>query len=230
MACRGVHFAITDEQRDRLLSLKTDDDRVDYVQENIEKDAMGGEVEHSFETVVAPPVPGGPNIFVIGGGSESDEIGAELAESMGGGVVRIASVDTPKSGPSDPTYAETDKAWDAIHRCLAEWSPEINGGALDGQGSPPLNLCILGGLRILESEERYIIRLIEPAEIIELSKALEPITKDWLHGRYVKHCDGAWPEFGEDDFEYTWVWFEGLRDFYSRVASTDRAVIFTVDQ
>ena len=48
--------------------------------------------------------------------------------------------------------------------------------------------------------------------------------------RYFKHCDGAWPEFGEDDFEFTWEWFVPLLDFFARTASTGRSVIFSVDQ
>ena len=35
--------------------------------------------------------------------------------------------------------AETDKAWDAIHRCLTD------GTLACGNGSFPLNRCILGG-------------------------------------------------------------------------------------
>lgn len=230
MACRGVHFAITEEQRDHLLGLHNDDDRVDYVQSVIEEEAMGGEFEHSYQTVVMPPVPGGGNIFVVGGDSGSDDIGAEMAEAFGSGLVRIESKEIPQSDPSEPTYAETDKAWDAIHRCLSEWSPEVNGGVLDEQGSPPLNLCILGGRKVMDSENRYIIKLIEPDQVGQLSAALEPITKDWMRERYFKYCDGAGPEFGEDDFEYTWQWFVPLRDFFAGTASTDRAVIFTVDQ
>lgn len=230
MACRGVHFAITEKQRDHLLGLGNDDDRVDYVQRVVEKEAMGGEFEHSYKTVVDPPEPGAGNIFVVGGGSESDDIGAELAKGLGSGVVRIESKGIPQSETSEPTYAETDKAWDAIHRCLSEWSPTVNDGALDRQGSPPLNLCVLGGRKIMDSEERYIIRLLEPLQVVELSVALEPITKDWMRERYFKHCNGAWPEFGEDDFEYTWGWFEHLRAFFARTVSTSRAVIFSVDQ
>jgi hypothetical protein len=37
MARLGVHFVLTDEQRAKLLSLKTDSDRLDYLQEDIEQ-------------------------------------------------------------------------------------------------------------------------------------------------------------------------------------------------
>lgn len=36
MASRGVHFALTKEQREHLLGLKKDEDRIEYVQETIE--------------------------------------------------------------------------------------------------------------------------------------------------------------------------------------------------
>jgi hypothetical protein len=34
----------------------------------------------------------------------------------------------------------------------------------------------------------------------------------------------------EQDFEYTWEWFVGLREFWQRAAAENRAVLFTVDQ
>jgi hypothetical protein len=51
-----------------------------------------------------------------------------------------------------------------------------------------------------------------------------------LRRRYFKHCKGAWPEYGEEDFEYTWGWFQDMRGFFERVAGGGRAVIFTADQ
>ncbi len=49
MACRGVHFAITDAQREHLLALKSDSERIDYLQLVIEKEAMGS--GHELESV-----------------------------------------------------------------------------------------------------------------------------------------------------------------------------------
>jgi hypothetical protein len=37
-------------------------------------------------------------------------------------------------------------------------------------------------------------------------------------------------EKNEDDFQYTWDWFNEVKAFYIKVASTDKSVIFTVDQ
>lgn len=36
MACRGVFFALSPAQRERLLALRTDSDRLEYIQEDIE--------------------------------------------------------------------------------------------------------------------------------------------------------------------------------------------------
>lgn len=241
MACRGVHFAISDEQREHLLGFSNDDDRVDYVQRVIEKVAMGGGSGHGLETIVEPPTPNGPSIFVVGGEQESDEHGPDLAKAMGAGLVRVTGTESVPLDSPDDSFAETDVAWDAIHRCLGEFPPDTayfyevsaDAGAWarpEEYGTYPLKQCVLGGRRISDDDSRYIIRLIEPNEVVDLARALEPITKEWMRERYFYHCRGAWPEFGEEDFEFTWEWFERLRTFLVRVAPTDRSVIFTVDQ
>lgn len=181
MVARGVHFAITAEQRAGLESQTDDQERVYFVQEKIEE-------------------------------------------------------------PWDRNHLqETDKAWDAIHRSLSEWpantphfypvTPEHGAYALpEDHGSYPLKLAVLGGKRLQESEDSYFIRLIEPSEVVNLVPALKAIAKDDLRTRYFRHCKGAWPEYGEEDFEYTWEYFELLRDFFEKMAGNGRTVIFTVDQ
>ncbi len=47
MACRGVFFALSSSQKDHLVSLRTDDERLEYIQENVE--AAWDEV-HLLET------------------------------------------------------------------------------------------------------------------------------------------------------------------------------------
>ncbi len=163
---QGTHFALTDEQREKLLNLASDEDRIDYVIEDIEE--------------------------------EWDE---EFTQ-------------------------ETDKAWDAIHRSLTEQPP--NTPELDAEcGEYPLKLCILGG-RPLVPNEAATIRLIEANEVSDLARALDPITKEWLAEKYWTHCKGAWPEYGEEDLEYTWDWFCKLREFFRRAAKAQRCVISTV--
>jgi hypothetical protein len=181
MGCRGIYFAITDEQRSKLLSLTSDEERLDYYKEAIEIDT-----EHRF-------------------------------------------------------LQETDKAWDAIHRCLGDFPPNTPGfypqdwpnwsfARPEDHGTYPLKLCVLGGRRLIEDGGDYIIRLIEPNEVEDVAEALEPIDFDWLAKKYWKHCEGAWPEYGEDDLGYTWGYFEEVRYFFRRMAGNGRAVIFAVDQ
>lgn len=37
-------------------------------------------------------------------------------------------------------------------------------------------------------------------------------------------------EIGEEDFEYSWAYFEEMRSFYAKVAAADRAIVFAIDQ
>ncbi|MBM3566015.1 MAG: DUF1877 family protein [Alphaproteobacteria bacterium] len=65
---------------------------------------------------------------------------------------------------------------------------------------------------------------------MDVAKALSAIDKTWMRERYFRHCKGAWPEYGEEDFEFMWGWFQPLRDYFTRMAGTGRSVIFTADQ
>jgi hypothetical protein len=58
--------------------------------------------------------------------------------------------------------AETDKAWDAIHRALTD-------GALEwDNGSYPLNHAILGGLGLMEGDD-YIAILKTPDQVRDVA-------------------------------------------------------------
>jgi len=119
---------------------------------------------------------------------------------------------------------QTDKAWDAMHRCLGD-------GTLRS-GKDPLSLCILGGLQLHE-DESYIISLLTPVQVKQVAEALRPVNKEWLRAAYFKiePKDYAAPgRLCEEDFEYTWAYFEGVREFYQKAAEEGRWSIFTVDQ
>ncbi len=119
---------------------------------------------------------------------------------------------------------ETDKAWDAIHRCLT------NGRLEYGRVEYPRNLCILGGEQ-LHAGDDYIVSLLSPDQVKEASAALKRITREWFRARYFDiDPDEYGPTFGDEDFEYTWDWFEGVRKFYAKAATNGRWTIFTVDQ
>ena len=119
---------------------------------------------------------------------------------------------------------ETDKAWDAIHRCLTD-------GKLSYEPVEyPRNLCILGGEQLHEGDD-YIMSLLSPDQVKEVSAALKPITEEWLRARYFAiDPEEYWLTLDDEDFEYTWENFEDVRDFYQKAASDNRWTIFTVDQ
>jgi hypothetical protein len=123
---------------------------------------------------------------------------------------------------------DLDKAWDGIHRCLAQGTP--NSRQLDTEwGTYPLNLPILGGKDLCDDPE-YLVFLIEPAQIRDLNAAMREITEERFAQLYWKHCEGAWPEYGEEDLGYCWAYFQEMRDFFARVEPTGRTVVFTADQ
>ena len=128
-------------------------------------------------------------------------------------------------GENQPRFfAETDKAWDAIHRCLTD------GALAYDNGSPPLNLCILGG-RQLYGGDWYIVAFVSSEQAAQVAEALGAISKADLRQRYFAiPAEDYDADLGEEDFEYTWSWFQPLTEFWRRAAAAGRAVVFTVDQ
>ena len=118
---------------------------------------------------------------------------------------------------------ETDKAWDAIHRCLTNENFEINNG-LD-----LLHLCILGGEQLYKGDH-YIVSFIHNDNLRNLADSLALITVDRMRERYNELSDDYDGEKGEEDFDYTWDWFSELPEFFDRAEQSGRHVIFTVDQ
>jgi hypothetical protein len=164
VACRGVHFALTEEHFKKILECKTDDELIELIQEEIEE--------------------------------EWDE----------------------------EWLRETDKAWDAIHRCLTD-------GKLEWQnGSFPLNAVILGGQQLYKGDD-YIVSLVSPEQVHSIADALGFVDKEILRRGYdqisQENYDG---DISEEDFEYTWTWFEDLPSLYKKASSENRAILFSVDQ
>jgi Domain of unknown function (DUF1877) len=121
--------------------------------------------------------------------------------------------------------AESDKAWEAIHRCLTD------GSLLYESGEYPLNHVICGGRQLHRGEE-YTISLVTPEQVRDVSNALDPLSEHWMRERYFSLLkpDSYGGKIGDEDFQYTWTWFENVRDLYRKAAAGGRAVIFTVDQ
>jgi hypothetical protein len=119
---------------------------------------------------------------------------------------------------------ETDKAWDAIHRCLSD-------GTLNPQGGEyPLKLCVLGG-KHLHQGDNYIVTFVARSAVPDVSRAMAKIGESWMREHYfrIDPKDYGFP-LTDEDFQYTWGWFEAVREFYREAAEKEQSVIFTVGQ
>ena len=132
--------------------------------------------------------------------------------------------------PWDEEYLEeTDKAWDAIHRCLSDGTTDFDGGAY------PLNKCILGGKQLYHGDD-YIVSFVTAEDVRVVATALTEVTQSWFRERFSLLTETDFPqeylqgEHFEETFKYSWEYLEFVRKFYGRAAEAGRAVIFTVDQ
>ena len=116
-------------------------------------------------------------------------------------------------------FQETDKAWDAIHRCLT-------GGTLDPDGGEyPLSHAVLGGRHL---HDEYYVVYVSAAQVRDVAKALRGLHRTWLRPRFDAIDDPDYRGRRDDaDFEYTWDNFVDVQAFYERAAAAGRAVIFT---
>jgi Domain of unknown function (DUF1877) len=122
-----------------------------------------------------------------------------------------------------PFVCETDKAWDAIHRCLTD------GSLLYVSGEYPLNHCICGGRQLFRGRE-FTVSYVSALQVKEVASALAKITRAWMRKRYDQLDTEEYDEveLGDEDFKYTWENFLDVRRFYKKAAKAGRAVIFTV--
>ena len=167
MSCLGVHFALTQDEVDVLRGFDDEQDRLEHLQELIEKEYLENQPDFA---------------------------------------------------------AESDKSWDAMHRVLADGELSWDGGDY------PLNHVILAG-ELLYTGDDYIMSLKSPEQVRDVAEALLAVTEDEFRRRYFAISPGSYGmELSEADFEYTWEWFQGVRDFYIRAAEANRYVLFTADQ
>jgi Domain of unknown function (DUF1877) len=127
-------------------------------------------------------------------------------------------------GEHDDLLAQSDKAWDGIHRTLTD------GRFAYDNGEYPLNHVIMGG-EILYGNSDYIMVLKTPQHVVDIARAIQSITEEDFKSRYRKidqrECD--WP-LSKDDCNYSWDWFQGVRDLFQRAAKENRFVLFTASQ
>jgi len=167
MSCRGVHFALSESEVVKLRSLKSEDKRLEYLQETIE------------ETYFA----------------EQPDF-----------------------------YAESDKAWDAIHRALTDGKLTWDGGTY------PLKHTILAG-ELLYTHSDYIMSLKTPKQVHDVASALTRLTEADFRKLYFAIDPKSYGEpVTEEDFQYSWQWLQNVRQLYSRAAEQGRYVLFTADQ
>lgn len=120
--------------------------------------------------------------------------------------------------------AQSDKAWDAMHRALSDGLLSYDGGQY------PLNHVVLGG-QPLHSENDYIISLKTPEQVRDVALAIAGLTQEQFRERY----DAINPEeYGfdltDEDFRHTWEWLQEVCTLYQVAASKGRHVLFTADQ
>src|SRR3954464_8730265 len=117
----------------------------------------------------------------------------------------------------EPFVVETDKAWNAIHRCLTD------GSLLYVSGEYPLNHCVCGG-RQLHRGPDYTVSFVSAREVKDVAAALAKVTKAWMRRRYDQIDPDEYDEveMGDEDFDYTWENFLDVRRFYKRAAAAGR--------
>lgn len=118
---------------------------------------------------------------------------------------------------------ESDKAWDAIHRCLTDGNLGYDNGEF------PLSHVVLGGVP-LYYEGDYIMSLKNPEEVAMVADALSEITEQWLRERYFNIPEKDYGVPLSDDFQYTWEWFANIRDLYAKAAERGAYMLFTANQ
>jgi hypothetical protein len=120
--------------------------------------------------------------------------------------------------------AQSDKAWDAMHRALADGQLTWDGGEY------PLNHVILGG-ELLYTDSDFILVLKTPQQVRDVAEALSQITEDDFRRRYQAIDETSYDQpLSEEDFEYTWDNFLEVRLFWLKAAAEARYVLFTADQ
>ena len=117
----------------------------------------------------------------------------------------------------------TDRAWDALHRCLTDGTLALDAGSF------PLSHAVLGGVQLCE-DDGFLVSLVRPDQVPAVADALTPIDRDWLRRRYYSF---EFPDYeglrGEEDFDEAWHCVTGLAGFFQIAAHDHRSVIFTVD-
>jgi hypothetical protein len=111
-----------------------------------------------------------------------------------------------------------------MHRVLADGKLTWTGG------SYPLNHTVLGG-ELLYTQDDYIVSLKSPQQVQDVAAALTQITEAEFRRRYYAIDSASYGmDLSEEDYSYTWEWFQDVRRLFLRAAAEGRSVLFTADQ
>lgn len=150
--------------------------------------------------------------------------GVRLLAAAGDNDAVMAVVEQIEETWDEAWLAESDKSWDALHRCLS------NGTLFYDEGDYPLNRVVLGGKHLYEGDD-YVVAYVAPNEVKDAAAALAAIGTEELRRRYdaidPDEYDG---EHGQADYDAAWEAFQRVRDLYRKAAEAGRCVVFTVDQ
>ena len=137
----------------------------------------------------------------------------------------VQAVLEPRYVSDQPEYAaESDKAWDAMHRALADGQLTYDGGEF------PLNHAVLAG-EVLYTDDDCIMSLKTPAQVAAIAVALASLDEASFRQRYDRiDPDDYGVDLDDEDFEYTWQWLQEVRRLYATAAAQGRHVLFTADQ
>ncbi|MEV6561494.1 YfbM family protein [Nocardia sp. NPDC051756] len=139
-----------------------------------------------------------------------------------GVMALIEEIEEELSDEAD--HVDSDKAWDAIHRCLSDGTLEPGGGTY------PLSHAVLGGTR-LDAGEDYFVSYLTAEQVSDVARALVRLDELSFRERFFELDPGDYDgPHDAEDFAYTWSNFVDIRTFFARAAQKGRPVIFTVDQ
>lgn len=126
-------------------------------------------------------------------------------------------------GEARDYLAESDKAWNAIHRALSDGELTFDGGDY------PLNHVVLGGESLYDDDD-YVMSLKTPEQVKDIAAALAGLSEQEFRRRYEQIDNESYDGGSSDqDFDYTWGNFQDVLALYARAAIEGRFVLFTVD-
>ncbi len=150
-----------------------------------------------------------------------DEVLARLGDASDDAQIR-AIVAELEAQWDEPHVCELDRAWDAIHRMLTD------GRLTFDSGKPPLSWAILGGTRLHEGEAA-IVTVKTADQTAAIARALRGWQRGVLRQAYHRLPRHDYGDLDEEDFEYVWLWFERMLEFWADAAREERAVVFAVE-